>query len=96
MKMKPKEKEIRLNWTKALDNAKKGTDLSQPIDWSFTNQDLLILTCLHEAGLYREKIEDLLEDCNFHSECSLLNEKNYTKIRKIITEELESDFRSFD
>ena len=79
--------EIELNWDKALSEVDDGTELSADIGWGFTGQDLLVLTCLHEAGLHREKIEDLLEDCNFHTENEFLQEGNYAKCREFIFKE---------
>ena len=81
------ENEVRLKWWTALDNVNKGTELSKKIQWAFTSQDLLILTCLHEADIHRQKIEDLLEDCNFHTENGLLSEGKYDECRKLIIED---------
>ena len=78
------ENKIRLNWWEALDGVDKGTELSRKIEWGFSTQDLLVLTCLHEADIHRQKIEDLLEDCNFHTENGLLYEGKYDECRKVI------------
>lgn len=78
---------IELDWNAALCGVESGTELSADIGWGFTGQDLLVLTCLHEAGLHREKIEDLLEDCNFHAENEFLREGNYAKCREFIFKE---------
>lgn len=78
---------IELDWNSALCGVESGTELSADIGWGFTGQDLLVLTCLHEAGLHREKIEDLLEDCNFHAENGFLREGNYAKCREFIFKE---------
>lgn len=85
--MKDKLSIIELDWNAALCGVESGTELSEDIGWGFTGQDLLVLTCLHEAGLHREKIEDLLEDCNFHAENGFLREGNYTKCREFIFKE---------
>jgi len=51
--------------------------------WSFSLADLKRLGFMHrtarEKGDIRrmEMIEYRLEDCNFHTECALLNEGNY-------------------
>lgn len=74
--------EIRKDWFRALDN--KGKWSSATIEWGFTDQDLFVLCCLHEAGFFREEIIDLLEDCNFHTECGLLDEGKYDECRKLI------------
>ena len=78
------ETDIRLNWAKALDAMTKGKTISDKIGWAFTNQDLFILGCFHEIGLWRDEIEDLLEDCNFHQECSMLINGNYKEYKQEI------------
>lgn len=78
------EDAIRLNWWNALDDVDNGTKLSKKIGWGFSTQDLLVLTCLHEANINRQKIEDLLEDCNFHTENGLLMDEEYDECRKVI------------
>lgn len=80
--------EVRADWYEALNKVKKGTELSSIIEWSFTAQDLFVLCCLHENFDHRQKIEDLLEDCNFHTECALLVEGQYDKLRKMIQNEM--------
>ena len=62
--------------------------ISPKIKWGFTMQDLLILCDLHEAGYFRDKIVDLLEDCNFHIECGLIDDGKYAECRKMILAEL--------
>ena len=82
------EHEIRLNWDRALEKAEQEDfTISDKIGWGFSYQDLMVLGCLHEAGLHRRMIEDLLEDCNFHEECSLLENINYDKYRELVNEE---------
>ena len=67
------EREIRDDWIGALKEQRiRGLNISSIIKWGFYQQDLLILCDLHEADIEREMIEDLLEDCNFHTECGLL------------------------
>lgn len=83
---------IRLDWDKALSEVDGGTELSMAIGWGFTGQDLLVLTCLHEAGLHRQKIYDLLEDCNFHRENALLAEGKYDECRKVIVDDIRKGF----
>ena len=73
------ENEIRSNWDRALEKVENGSDLSSYIEWGFSGQDLLVLCFLHHIGKHRMKIEDLLEDCNFHTECSLLRKRDYKK-----------------
>lgn len=65
-----KSAQIRKNWAKALRMAKEGTDLSHKIRFCLSRADIRELAKLHSSNKYREKIEDLLEDCNFHKENS--------------------------
>lgn len=58
---------VRRDWDSALSGVEKGYMLSSTIGWGFTKNDIKELAKLHESGKYREKIEDLLEDCNYHS-----------------------------
>lgn len=70
---------IRRDWYTAIKFAKKGTDLSARIKWSFFRDDIKKLAMLHKANRGRKKIEALLEDCNFHKECADFATKNYAK-----------------
>lgn len=72
------EEYVRQNWEDVLGSAINYADISHAIGWGFTNEDLHTLMELHKAGKYREKIEDLLTDCNFHSECAAWSEGDYT------------------
>lgn len=82
------EQDIRLNWDEALEYCEKeNTLISSKIGWGFYQQDLLVLCCLHEAGRHRQVIEDLLEDCNFHTECGLLADGEYDECRKVIIDD---------
>ena len=67
------------DWACALRGVKKGSELSFDIDWSLHPMDLKELAILHAANKFRNKIEDLLTDCNFHSECSDFSSHNYSK-----------------
>lgn len=86
------ETEIRNDWYAALNSVKNGTELSSIIHWGFFNQDLMILYFLHQANCFREKIEDLLEDCNFHTECELLAEGKYDECRNTIVKDMIDDY----
>lgn len=61
---------IRKDWATALRRAKKGTDLSHKIRYALSKADIKELAKLHLSNKFRRKIEDLLEDCNFHAENS--------------------------
>lgn len=68
---------IRSDFASALKQIKKGSDLSGTLDYGFSDKDITNLAKLHKANRYRRKIEDLLEDCNFHTECYDFTEGNY-------------------
>lgn len=68
---------IRENWEKMLESPVGYEYIARKIGWGFTHEDLQELMRLHKAGKYREKIEDLLTDCNFHTECADWSEGNY-------------------
>lgn len=70
------EDEIRKNWEAAL-NALPYDEISHRIGWGFDDDDLTELMRLHKANVHREKIEDLLEDCNYHYECGEWHNGNY-------------------
>ena len=74
--------DIRLDFASALRNAKHGSDLSSMLDYSFSDEDISELAKLHKANKFRKKIEDLLTDCNFHSECSLMMAHQYESLIK--------------
>ena len=78
------EKAIRSNWMLAL---AKEECISAEIKWEFTFQDLIVLGAIHRSGIFREKIEDLLEDCNFHQECSLLSDGKYGEYLDLVFKE---------
>ena len=67
---------VRENWESALNSMPYGK-IAETIEWGFTDGDLQELMRLHKAGIFREKIEDLLTDCNFHYECGEWSEGNY-------------------
>lgn len=74
-------------WYDELEEVESGSDLSAKINYGFTNNDLLILLTMHEAGNFREKIEDLLTDCNFHTESKLLRKGDYSSMLEQLIEE---------
>ena len=84
-----KEHEVRENWDEALTRSENGElALSAVIHWGFYPQDLLELCRLHEEGKHRDSIVDLLEDCNFHTECKLIYEGKYEEYRKVVNEDI--------
>lgn len=75
-----RDAEIRRDWASALRAVKHGKDLSRELDWAFSTRDLKNLAKLHKANRFRKKIEDLLEDCNFHKEAALMCSHQYDKL----------------
>lgn len=74
---------IRLDWANALETYKNNIEaISVALEWGFTCQDLFILGCFHEIGLWRKEIEYLLTDCNFHTECRMLHNGNYKEYKE--------------
>lgn len=78
------EEAIRKDWNAALESVNDGCSLSAIIRWGFTQQDLIVLCALHQAGKHQQKIVDLLEDCNFHTECGLLDENRHDDCMNVI------------
>jgi len=68
---------VRNDWPTALKSTKDCCDLSQKINYSFFSKDLIELVKLHKANRFREKIEDLLDYCNYHNLSSYLENKDY-------------------
>ena len=77
-----KAAEIRHDFATALRNVKNGRELSKALGYGFTKNDIANLAKLHKANKFRKKIEDLLEDCNFHPECAVFSEGKYDKYLK--------------
>ena len=75
---------IRKDFASALKSVKKGSDLSHRINWGFSDNDIKELSKLHKANRFRRKIEDLLTDCNFHTECSLMHDRKYDEINELL------------
>lgn len=75
-----RDAEIRRDWASALRAVKHGEDLSHDIDWAFSPRDIKNLAKLHKANRFRKKIENLLDDCNFHTEASLMSSYQYDKL----------------
>lgn len=71
--------EVKSDFATALRNVKNGAALSGVLGWSFSDDDLTNLAKLHKSNRFRKKIEELLTDCIFHYECSLMSSKDYSK-----------------
>jgi hypothetical protein len=76
-------------WSKML--AMSVPDISQYCGWGFKKRDVIELISLHEAGVQRDKIEDALDDANWHSEARLLSEGKYAECRKLYGVETPAD-----
>lgn len=73
---------VRRNWADALRNISYGRKLSPVIEWGLSPEDISELAKLHQKNRFRKKIEDLLEDCNFHYECGKFVEGDYKEFLK--------------
>jgi hypothetical protein len=73
---------IRHDWPAAFRKVRNGRDLSHAIGWGFYKDDLRTFIELHKANKFRKKIEDVLEDCNYHTFCGYLSEKDYDGAQK--------------
>ena len=58
-----------VDWDTELACVEHGHELSEVIGYGLTRNDISGLAALHKAGKHRKKIEELLTDCNFHTEC---------------------------
>ncbi len=80
MNMIPEDQRIRSDFKKALCEVEHGYDLSNALGYGFSDRDITELAKLHKDNPdLREKIEELLEDCNFHTECGDFSEGEYEK-----------------
>ena len=70
---------IRRDFDAALAAVDKGRELSSPLNYGFFPSDITALAKLQKAGKHRQKIENLLEDCNFHTEVSYLSVGDYSR-----------------
>lgn len=68
---------IRRDFYSALKKVKHGRELSGKLGYGFSKRDLEELAKLYKSNKCRRKIEELLTDCNFHSEVGLLSNGNY-------------------
>jgi hypothetical protein len=73
---------IRHDWPAAFRKVKNGYELSGAIGCAFYKDDLRTFIKLHKANKFRKKIEDLLEDCNYHSFCGYLSAREYDKAKE--------------
>lgn len=73
---------IRRDWPAAFRKVKNGRDLSRKVGWAFYEDDLRTFIKLHKANKFRKKIEDLLEDCNYHAFCGHLSVGEYDRAKE--------------
>ena len=57
-------------WDEALTRVRYGSELTSELGYGLSEQDLSDLAKLYMRGWHRTTIEELLTDCNFHTECS--------------------------
>lgn len=79
-----RDAEIRLDFASALKSVRDATTLSGELGYGFYSDDLMNLMMLHKANKFRKKIENLLTDCNYHSESGLLSEKKYDEFEMYV------------
>ena len=61
---------VRRNFAKAFEVHSDVGEISSILGFGFSPSDIKNLAILHSQGRYREQIEYLLTNCNFHRECS--------------------------
>lgn len=74
--------EISDNWEKSL-RTYSTSDLSHKLKYGFTKEEIKELATLHKETtkkIVKKRIEDLLTNCNFHSESGILANGNYNQI----------------
>ena len=71
--------EIRFNFDEAFKKVTKGYELSGILGYGFSKEDISNLAKLHRDEKWRNKIIELLEDCNFHIECDDFDSGKYDK-----------------
>ena len=76
-----KSARIRQDFKAALSNM-SARDIAYAIGCGFSNKDICELAKLHKSGQFREKIEDLLTDCNFHQECNAFINGKYDEFNR--------------
>lgn len=78
-----KSANTRKNFLEMLDHSEHGWELSKIIHYSMSNTDLARLALIHRDNPHiRKKVEELLEDCNFHYECGFLAKGDYSTLIK--------------
>lgn len=73
-------------WNNRLSKCKNITDvgtISKEIGWGFYRNDIITLVKLHKENKHRIWIEELLTDCNFHTECAKMRSGNYEEILEV-------------
>lgn len=68
---------IRRDFSSALKRYKDARTIARILHYAFSKDDISALAKLHKGNRYRKKIEELLEDANFHTECGDFASGNY-------------------
>jgi len=79
--------EVVSDFPAALKKVRYGSELSGALRYEFSKEELVELVELHKAGRFRKKIEELLTDCNFHSESGMLCAGKYEECLEYINKE---------
>lgn len=83
-----REAEIRADFAAALEAAECGEQVAAEVGWGFWPEDILSLLKLHRDGRLREKIEAMLTDSNFHTDCRMLAEGQYDALEARLNREI--------
>lgn len=75
-----KDAVLRKYLPEALKEVRSGVELSSGLNYGFFPEDIITLAELHKEHKQRRKIEELLEDCNYHTENRLLKEEKYDEL----------------
>lgn len=77
-----REVSIRRDYVTAFEQVSNGKELSGAIGYVLGKKDLYKLAELHKTNQFRKKIEELLEDCNFHYEHAKFASGEYDEFLK--------------
>ena len=82
------ENEIRLSWFTAFEKySEEVREISPLVNYGFSDQDLFTFCCYHKCDIFRKEIIDLLEDCNYHKYCRMLDAHEYDKFIETVMHE---------
>lgn len=73
---------VRRDFASAFSEARRGSELSDRLGYALSKKDLKELAKLHKKNRFRKKIEDLLNNVNFHYEARCFRNGNYDEFLK--------------